>query len=231
MTNNKNPPDSPKTYQDAVMEEINHNYDGIMSNSQLINRTILSVAPIVTALTLTIDTANVNTALIQWIIIFLVIAFIITAISFVISTIKFLKDNNQYEKELKQYKKGPKKAKQPQSYSITSNKDKLYWTILTLHCIALLSFSTAVFLIPLSPNHQHKKEISMSNKNHKDKPQDNPTPGKTDPNRSVPPEDRIERGGIPRPIHVEPEHVKPEPEETPDNTEPDNPPSEEPEKE
>ena len=71
----------------------------------------------------------------------------------------------------------------------------------------------------------------MSNKNHKDKPQDNPTPGKTDPNRSVPPEDRIERGGIPRPIHVEPEHVKPEPEETPDNTEPDNPPSEEPEKE
>ena len=70
----------------------------------------------------------------------------------------------------------------------------------------------------------------MSNKNHKDKPQDNPTDRKTDPHRSVPSEDRIERG-IVRPIRVVPEPETPEPEEIPDNTEPDNPPPEEPEKE
>ena len=73
----------------------------------------------------------------------------------------------------------------------------------------------------------------MSDKNHKDKPQDNPTPKKVDRDPLPrPSDDRVERGGIlPRPIRVEPEET-PEPTQ-PDNPPPkeDNPPPKEPEKE
>ena len=59
----------------------------------------------------------------------------------------------------------------------------------------------------------------MSDKNHKDKPQDNPTAAKM-----IPDKDRIiEKGTVPNPGIIEPDRTDTPPEETPDTTPPNNP--------
>lgn len=219
MDNNKNPPpDSSKTHLDRVMEEIDHNYNGITSNQQLIDRTILSVTPIVITLTLIIDTTNINTTLIRVIIYLFVAAFLITAGSSLISTIKLHRDNTRYQKQI-------------EKHGITSNKDNYYWIVLISTYASLVIFATAILLITLSPNHQHEREITMSSKKSKDRPQAPPQDPPTE-KKIIPSDDEIIRGGvIPRPVFVEPDPTDSEPEGTPDNPPPDNPPPEEPEKE